>query len=201
MKTNTKLLILIIAGILYSCNSTKVEQKSLFKNGKNIEPTLFIAHTDALQRFSIIMADSSGKFTTFSENPPDAAFETALTVFAKATVDGKNAGKVDAETKVEFAKSIAELGKRSEAINFQRDGMFRLSELSNNGALSKPELVVLIDSLQSRTLRIVALNTKNELEITKLKQLKEINSILKRADSTSAKPTSKELVELLKGQN
>jgi len=144
------------------------------------------------------MADGNGKFITFSENPPDAALESAMSVFAKATVDGKTAGKVDAETKVEFAKSIAELGKRSEAINFQRDGMFRLSELSNNGALTNTDLVALIDSLQRRTVRIVELNANNELETTKLKRLQEINSILKQADSTSTKLTSKELLELMK---
>lgn len=202
MKTITRLLILSILATLYSCNSmksiAKIERQSHFKdkNG-NLEATLFTAHTDATQRISIIMADSQGKFVTFSENPPDAALESALSVFAKATIDGKEAGKVDAETKVEFAKSIAELGKRSEAINFQRDGMFRLSELSNNGALDNAELVVLIDSLQRRTVRIVELNAKNELETAKLKRLQEINSILKQADSTSKKPTSKELINLM----
>ncbi|MWW25749.1 hypothetical protein [Algibacter lectus] len=203
MKTITKFLILLIVVMLYSCNSmksiAKIERQSLFKNEKTkaLEPTLFTAHTDATQRISIIMADGNGKFITFSENPPDAALESAMTVFAKATVDGKTAGKVDAQTKVEFAKSIAELGKRSEAINFQRDGMFRLSELFNNGALTKAELAILIDSLQKRTVKIVELNVKNELETTKLKRLQEINSILKQADSTSAKPTSKELIKLL----
>jgi len=204
MKTTTKLLILLITVIFYSCNSmqsiAKIERQSLFKNEKTkaLEPTLFTAHTDATQRISIIMADGNGKFITFSENPPDAALESAMSVFAKATVDGKTAGKVDAETKVEFAKSIAELGKRSEAINFQRDGMFRLSELSNNGALTNTDLVALIDSLQRRTVRIVELNANNELETTKLKRLQEINSILKQADSTSTKLTSKELLELMK---
>ena len=177
----------------------KIERQSHFKNKNgNLEPTIFTAHTDATQRISIIMADGSGKFVTFSENPPDAALESAMSVFAKATVDGKEAGKVDAETKVEFAKSIAELGKRSEAINFHRDGMFRLSELFNNGALGATELVVLIDSLQRRTVRIVELNAKNELETAKLKRLQEINFILKQADSTSAKPTSTELIDLMK---
>ena len=204
MKTITKFLILLIAIMLHSCNSmksiAKIERQSLFKNEKTkaLEPTLFTAHTDATQRISIIMADGNGKFITFSENPPDAALESAMSVFAKATVDGKTAGKVDAETKVEFAKSIAELGKRSEAINFQRDGMFRLSELSNNGALSNTDLVILIDSLQRRTVRIVELNANNELETTKLKKLQEINSILKQADSTSTKLTSKEILELIK---
>ena len=75
--------------------------------------------------------------------------------------------------------------------------MFRLSELFNNGALTKAELVILIDSLQKRTVKIVELNVSNELETTKLKRLQEINSILKQADSTSAKPTSKELIKLL----
>jgi len=203
MKTITKLSILLIAIMLYSCNSmksiAKIERQNLFVDKNGIpQPTLFTAHTDATQRISIIMADSKGKFVTFSENPPDAALESAMSVFAKATVDGKTAGKVDAETKVEFAKSIAELGKRSEAINFQRDGMFRLSELFNNGALTNSDLLILIDSLQRRTVRIVQLNAMNELETTKLKKLKEINSILNQADSTSKKPTSKELIELLK---
>lgn len=205
MKTITKFLMLLIVVMLYNCNSmnsiAKIKRQSLFKNNGKLEATLFTAHTDATQRISIIMADSTGKFKTFSENPPDAALESAMSVFAKATVNGKKAGKVDAETKVEFAKSIAELGKRSEAINFQRDGMFRLSELYNNGALGNKELVVLIDSLQSRTVRIVELNANNELKTTELKIIQEINSILKQADSTSTKPTTKELISLMNKKN
>ena len=203
MKKIIQFLTILITIMLFSCSSmksiAKIERENIFKdNNGNLEPTLFTAHTDATQRISIIMVNGEGKFITFSENPPDAALESAMSVFAKAIVDGKEAGKVDAQTKVEFAKSIAELGKRSEAINFQRDGMFRLSELFNNEALTATELVVLIDSLQSRTVRIVELNVKNELETTKLKRLQEINSILKHADSTSTKPTSKELIDLLK---
>ncbi|MGJ5641140.1 hypothetical protein [Formosa sp. S-31] len=203
LKTIYKLLTISIILLLYGCNSTKsigeIERQSLFKdkNG-NPEPTLFTARTDASQRISIIMANNEGKFITFSENPPDVALESAMSVFAKANIDAKKAGKIDAQTKVEFAKSIAELGKRSEAINFLRDGMFRLSELFNNGALKDTQLIILIDSLQSRAVKIAKFNSISELEKTKLKRLQEINSILKQADSTSIKPTSEEIIQLLK---
>jgi len=188
--------------IFLSCNSTRsiahIERQSHFtgKKGK-LQPTIFTAHTDATQRISIIMADGTGKFITFSENPPDAAIESAMSVFAKAEVEGKEAGKVNAETKIEFAKTIAELGKRSEAINFQRDGMFRLSELYNNGGLSKENLYVLIDCLQKRSVTMAEIDFKNDTEQIKLRQLEEVNNILSKADSTSAKPKSSDLIKIL----
>ncbi len=196
------LLSLTLVFLITSCNSTrsiaKIERQSLYKdkNG-NIESTFFTVHTDATQRISIVMAGKDGKFVTFSENPPDAAIESAMSIFAKAEIEGKKAGSVNAETKVEFAKTIAELGKRSEAINLQRDGMFRLSELYNNGGLTKTELKSLIDSLQTRTVRIVTINSNSEIENIKLKQLETLNKILSKADSTSTKPTSSDLIKLL----
>ena len=198
-KIYTTIFVLLFANFIVSCNSTRsvaiIERQRLFKddNGR-IEPTLFTSHTDATQRISIIIADASGRFTTFSENPPDAAIQSALGAAAKADV----VGKVNAEAQLNFAKTIAELGKRSEAINFHRDGMFRLSEMFNNGALTGTELRVLIDSLQNKTMRIASFAVQGEIEKAKLDKLKTLNQLFAQTDSTATRPSSAEVIELLK---
>lgn len=184
--------------IFSSCNSYKsvgtINRESLYVDDQgNPQPTLFTARTDATQRISVIIADKDGNFKTFSENPPDAAAEAAMSIFAKADVKGK----VTAETKAEFAKTIAELGKRSEAISFQRDGMFRISEMLNNGGIEKQEIIPLIETLQSKALEIAKYSAEIEIEKAKVDRIKEINILLDKADPASPKPDISELLELI----
>jgi hypothetical protein len=198
-KAYITIVVLLFSNFIAGCNSTRsvaiIKRQSLFKdNAGRLEPTLFTSHTDATQRISIIMADANGKFITFSENPPDAAIQSALGVAAKADV----VGKVTAEAQLDFAKTIAELGKRSEAINFHRDGMFRLSEMFNNKALDGSQLAILIDSLQNKSMRIAFFAAQSEIERARLDKFKTLNELFAKADSTGARPTSVEIIELLK---
>ena len=134
MKINYKFLIYPFLIIVCSCGSINKSRKvagiseqeiKLSDSGK-VNPSLFWAHYDATQRGSMLYIGSDKKVRILAENPPDAAIQSIVKIGAELKgVDGIG----DAELAFETQKSIAELGKRTAAVNMLRDALYRLNEL------------------------------------------------------------------------
>lgn len=131
-----KILLLILTISLYSCGSLKdnfdhsssrkeagIVRIPQFQKG---EGTLTWAHYDATKRGSMIYVDKSGNVRILAENPPDAAIQSITEISAKVG-EIKGVGSVDAALKTQ--RSIAELGKRTAAVNMMRDALYRLNEM------------------------------------------------------------------------
>ncbi|MGG8495805.1 hypothetical protein ACQY1Q_05275 [Tenacibaculum sp. TC6] len=96
----------------------------LDKNGKTQE-TFMWSHYDATKRGSLMYLDKKGNIRVLAENPPDAAIQSITNITAKTKINDK----VDAELALSASKSIAELGKRTAAVNMLRDALYRLNEM------------------------------------------------------------------------
>lgn len=148
MKTNY-FIMGICALLLYSCSA--MENQALRNNGsgkagiiripqfenKNDKMGTFLwSHYDATQRGSVMYV-KDGKIRVLAENSPDAAFQSMAEIAAKADVDGK----VNAELAVKTQRTIAELGKRTAAVNMLRDALYRLNEMYYATAEEKKETI------------------------------------------------------------
>jgi hypothetical protein len=129
------ILMVVVAILLFSCDAINkgrkgagISRQNLFVNSTNskTEPTLFWAHYDANQRGSMLYVDSTQKVRVLAENPPDAAIQSIVGITAKVKgIEG--AGEIEAAFNAQ--KSIAELGKRTAAVNMLRDALYRLNEM------------------------------------------------------------------------
>jgi len=88
--------------------------------------TLTWAHYDASKRGSMTCVDPDGNVRILAENPPDVAIQSITDISAKVG-EIKGVGSVDAALKTQ--RSIAELGKRTVAVNMMRDALYRLNEM------------------------------------------------------------------------
>lgn len=131
-----KLLVLMLLVFLFSgCDSINksrkvsgISRQNLFLNESTgtADPTLFWAHYDATQRGSMLYVDANQKVRVLAENPPDAAIQSIIGITAKVKgIDGVG----EAEAAFNAQKSIAELGKRTAAVNMLRDALYRLNEM------------------------------------------------------------------------
>jgi hypothetical protein len=103
-----------------------VRVNQFVKNKTNeTQGTFMWSHYDATKRGSMMYIDKDGKVRILAENPPDAAIQSITSITSSANVDGK----VDAKLAFETSKSIAELGKRTAAVNMLRDALYRLNEI------------------------------------------------------------------------
>ncbi len=130
MKTNTLTLLLLV--FITSCSSFK-NNKAKSKAGivrvpqfeGSAKGTFLWSHYDATKRGALMYIDKNENIRVLAENPPDAAIQSITQITASANVDGKVYAKLAFET----SKSIAQLGKRTAAVNMLRDALYRLNEL------------------------------------------------------------------------
>ncbi len=126
--------------ILISLSSCSIFKDASFQNNKAIgkagivripqftkssKGTFMWSHYDATKRGSLMYIDKNERIRVLAENPPDAAIQSITNITASADIDGK----VDAKLAMETSKSIAELGKRTAAVNMLRDALYRLNEM------------------------------------------------------------------------
>lgn len=136
MKRQTQILLIGIAIAISSCgglretfNHSSARKKAGIVQIPQYEGekgTLTWAHYDASKRGSMIYVDKSGNVRILAENPPDAAIQSITEISAKVG-EIKGVGSVDAALKTQ--RSIAELGKRTAAVNMMRDALYRLNEM------------------------------------------------------------------------
>ena len=135
MKTRIILNVVLSSLLLYSCSA--LENQGLRNNGsgkagivripqfeKGENGTFLWSHYDATKRGSVMYV-KNGKIRVLAENSPDAAFQSMAEIAAKTDVNGK----VNAELAVKTQRTIAELGKRTAAVNMLRDALYRLNEM------------------------------------------------------------------------
>lgn len=67
----------------------------------------------------------NGELRVLAENSPDVAYQTILDIGAKVKVTDE----VDAETALKTQRSVAQLGKRTAAVNMLRDALYRINEI------------------------------------------------------------------------
>lgn len=98
------------------------------KNDKNTikkdNGTFLWSYYDATKRGSVMYV-KDGKIRVLAENSPDAAIQSITAITAKANIKGQ----VDAEFALNTQRTIAQLGKRTAAVNMLRDALYRLNEL------------------------------------------------------------------------
>jgi hypothetical protein len=135
-RSRLALLLVVITSLLTSCQTVnRVFTRSpangragIVRATKFTEGTLFWSHFDATKRSAIINVDSTGNAIVLAEVTPDAALQKTLEIAGKASV----LSKVDAETQLKTASTIAQLGQRTANVNMLRDALYRLAEAANN---------------------------------------------------------------------
>jgi hypothetical protein len=134
MKTIPLLFLLSIAILTTSCSvfekSASISTQELYTNkkeGENKEQgTLFWAQYDASKRGSMVFVDPDNNVRVLSENPPDVAMQTITELSTKI----KGTGEIsEVEAILKTQQSVAELGKRTAAVNMLRDALYRLNEM------------------------------------------------------------------------
>lgn len=144
MKTKILLLFILLAGTVSGQRKASIEQLQLFKDRGTsaIEPTLFWAQYDATRRGSMLYVDKNQRIRMLSENPPDAAMETIMGITAK--VKGLQGDVGEAEAAFNSQKSVADLAKRTAAVNMLRDALYRLNELYYATADEKKDIIQML---------------------------------------------------------
>jgi len=146
MKTKILILLpfLLLTGMVWGQHKkASITQLRMFTDKKDsLQPTLFWAQYDATRRGSMLYIDKNQRVRMLSENPPDAAIQSITEITAK--VSGLKGDVGEAEAAFKAQKSIAELGKRTAAVNMLRDALYRLNELYYATADEKKEMIQLL---------------------------------------------------------
>lgn len=88
------------------------------------EGTFLWSYYNANRRGSVMYV-KDGKIRVLAENAPDAAIQSITDISAKV----KGIESVDVEAAFNTQRTIAQLGKRTAAVNMLRDALYRLNEL------------------------------------------------------------------------
>lgn len=146
MKTKILILLpfLLLTGMVWGQHKkASITQLRMFTDKKDsLQPTLFWAQYDATRRGSMLYIDKNQRVRMLSENPPDAAIQSITEITAK--VSGLKGDVGEAEAAFKAQKSIAELGKRTAAVNMLRDALYRLNELYYATTDEKKEIIQLL---------------------------------------------------------
>ncbi|WP_420399638.1 hypothetical protein [Flagellimonas sp.] len=138
MKKISSLLLILALAVLSSCAGLKSSFDHSYSSArkkagivrvpqyKSGQGTLTWAHYDATKRGSMIYVDGNGNVRILAENPPDAAIQSITEISAKV---GSVEGVENIEAALKTQRSIAELGKRTAAVNMMRDALYRLNEM------------------------------------------------------------------------
>lgn len=179
--------------------------------------TFFWSYFDASKRASLISANQNGKLRVLAENPPDMAFSSVKNIVSALKLEVATV-KVGAESRVELAKEVVQLGQRTAIVNILRDAMYRLNEsfynsqctdcfkeynsaLNNNNAAALnaeqyTQLFIAILSITDSMSKNEALAKKYDAEIAKEKTKQmaiqdSINKLNVRIDSLKKAATEK----------
>ncbi|AQX84730.1 hypothetical protein I6H88_17485 [Elizabethkingia bruuniana] len=152
----------------------KIEKDSTF-----IQPTLFWAQYDTTRRGSMLYVDKNQRIRMLSENPPDAALQTITEITAK--VKGLKGDIGEAEAAFKAQKSIAELGKRTAAVNMLRDALYRLNELYYATADEKKDIQQFIQNLSNKN---ASINIQMEGEKANINELSMFQTTLASSEIT-----------------
>ncbi len=141
MKTNFFLSSAFLIAFLSACGSQKeasMTRQPLYTIDKNGDKqgSLFWAQYTASRRGSMIFVDPNNNVRILSENPPDVAVASITELSAKL----KASDEIDAEAVLRTQRSIAELGKRTAAVNMLRDALYRLNEIYYSTRDEKKEM-------------------------------------------------------------
>ena len=134
--------LLLISILITSCGvfekSASISTQQLYKNKDKDQGTLFWAQYDASKRGSMVFVDPDNNVRVLSENPPDVAMQTITELSTKI----KGTGEIsEVEAILKTQQSIAELGKRTAAVNMLRDALYRLNEMYYSARDEKKELL------------------------------------------------------------
>lgn len=88
--------------------------------------TFLWSYYDATKRGSVMYV-KDGKIRVLAENAPDAAIQSITEITTKIKGLKGDVGEVEAALKTQ--RAIAELGKRTAAVNMLRDALYRLNEM------------------------------------------------------------------------
>lgn len=130
-------LILSIMLALSSCSNLKKFNNSKAKGKAGIvrinqfsnqdgQGTFLWSYYDATKRGSVMYV-KDGKIRVLAENAPDAAIQSITEITAK--IKGMKGDVSEAEAALKTQRTIAELGKRTAAVNMLRDALYRLNEM------------------------------------------------------------------------
>lgn len=99
------------------------DKKSTTKDDKG---TFLWSYYDATKRGSVMYV-KDGKIRVLAENAPDAAIQSITEISTK--IKGLKGDVGEAEAVLKTQRTIAELGKRTAAVNMLRDALYRLNEM------------------------------------------------------------------------
>lgn len=124
---------LLLFIVITSCNSSKKIYSKTAHGKAGISKiaqytdggTFLWAHYDASKRSSVMYLSENGELRVLAENSPDVAYQTILDINAKVKVTDE----VDAEAALKTQRSVAQLGKRTAAVNMLRDALYRINEM------------------------------------------------------------------------
>ena len=132
----TKLLLLLLLTILLnSCSMMSFRNNKARGNAGIVRipqyktdssGTFLWSHYDATKRGSVMFV-KDGKIRVLAENSPDAAIQSITAITAK--VKGLKGDIGEAEAAFNIQRTIAQLGKRTAAVNMLRDALYRLNEM------------------------------------------------------------------------
>ncbi|HLS36753.1 MAG TPA: hypothetical protein VK023_00650 [Sphingobacterium bovisgrunnientis] len=139
-----------------------------FEEGKG---TFLWSQYDATRRGSVMYVTYDGRIRVLSENAPDAALQSITEITGK--LDGLKGDIAKAEAMFKTQKSIAELGKRTAAVNMLRDALYRLNEIYYATAEEKKNNQELLSSntigvLDDNKLRLLSSTTISEDHLKEL---------------------------------
>lgn len=130
---NTIVAFCLIVITILACSCGKMYKKSarskssITKIGQYTDGqgTFLWANYDATRRGGLMYVSNEGTVRVLAENSPDAAIESINKLSTKVKV--KDVVNVDAT--LETQRAIAELGKRTVAVNVLRDALYRINEM------------------------------------------------------------------------
>lgn len=131
IRSISKLILLLLVALSFgSCaikgyspsGKASIARISQFNDTAN--GTFIWSQYDATKRGSVMYVHK-GKIRVLAENAPDAALQSITDISAKV----KGIESVDVEAAFKTQRTIAQLGKRTAAVNMLRDALYRLNEL------------------------------------------------------------------------
>jgi len=184
------ILCIVAASIMAGCASfTSPAKKHELETSKS-----YWLEYDAYRRGALFVAISTSKgktVRTCAEPPPDVAMQ----LVDKFTAKGGN-GEVSAEASAEISQNALQLAQRTQLIQFLRESLFRLCEISINMQFTPDKVADMygkvIDSAKAMAdaeksnAEKAATEATIRLEKTKMESSKFIDEIKKNAKSDSS---------------
>jgi len=180
------LLILSVATLIGCASFTSPARTKKLESGDS-----YWMDYDAYRRGALLLnhkdADGNQKIMACSEPAPDAALELVNKFEAKLKTDDVEL----ADGKVELTSKAVDLAKRTQMINFLRESLYRLCELSMNTDLSPDQLKEMYEGVSEAALDLVRVDqaeAEAEVEKAKAKRASIIDDARKANQLDQIKP-------------